>query len=144
MKKPFRIRIVVLISILALALPTASHSADIVPKDLLTLPIFGTVIQEGQAFQNISFVTASSTPQDGGSFYNKACTSFEDPRCADAPRILGNLIMPVCQSVADKFCIESLEFTKSDGSKESAKLVLEIPTNRCFNSLLYVKKLPEK
>jgi len=137
MKKPFRIRIVVLISILALALPTASHSADIVPKDLLTLPIFGTVIQEGQAFQNISFVTASSTPQDGGSFYNKACTSFEDPRCADAPRILGNLIMPVCQSVADKFCIESLEFTKSDGSKESAKLVLEATTQKIPASAAY-------
>lgn len=137
MKKPFRIRIVLLISILALALPTASHSADIVPKDLLSLPIFGTVIQESQAFENISFVTASSTPQDGGSYYNKACTSFEDPRCADAPRILGNLIMPVCQSAADKFCIESLEFTKSDGSKESAKLVLEATTQKIPASAAY-------
>jgi hypothetical protein len=137
MKKPFRIRIVFLISILALALPTASHSADITPKDLLTLPIFGTVIQEGQAFQNISFVTASSTPQDGGSYYNKACTSFEDPRCADAPIIRGNLIMPVCQSAADKFCVESLEFTKNDGSKESAKLVLEATTQKIPASTTY-------
>ena len=137
MKKPFRIRIVLLISILALALPAASHSADITPKDLLKQPIYGTVIQEGQAFQNISFVTASSTPQDGGSYYNKACTSFEDPRCADAPIIRGNLIMPVCQSAADKFCIEALEFTKSDGSKESAKLVLEATTQKIPASTAY-------
>ena len=101
MKKQFRIRILLLTSIFSLLLPTASHSADITPKDLLQLPIYGTVIQEGQTFQNISFVTASSTPQDGGSYYNKACTSFEDPRCADAPIIRGNLIMPVCQSAKD-------------------------------------------
>jgi len=137
MKKQFRIRILLLTSIFSLLLPTASHSADITPKDLLQLPIYGTVIQEGQTFQNISFVTASSTPQDGGSYYNKACTSFEDPRCADAPIIRGNLIMPVCQSTKDSFCIESLEFTKSDGSKESAKLVLEATTQKIPASTTY-------
>lgn len=130
MSKALRIQIVLFISIFGLLVPTASHSADITPKDLLNQPLFGTVIQEGQTFQNISFVTASSTPQEGGSFYNKVCTSFEDPRCADAPIIRGNLILPVCQSAADKFCVESLDFTKSDGSKENAKLLLEATTQK--------------
>jgi hypothetical protein len=137
MSKALRIQIVLFISIFGLLVPTASHSADITPKDLLNQPIFGTVIQEGQTFQNISFVTASSTPQDGGTFYNKVCTSFEDPRCADAPIIRGNLILPVCQNAADKFCVESLEFTKSDGSKENAKLVLEATTQKIPASTAY-------
>ena len=137
MSKVLRIQVVLFISIFGLLVPTASHSADITPKDLLNQPLFGTVIQEGQTFQNISFVTASSTPQEGGTFYNKVCTSFEDPRCADAPIIRGNLILPVCQSAADKFCVESLEFTKSDGSKENAKLVLEATTQKIPASTTY-------
>jgi hypothetical protein len=45
--------------------------------------------------------------------------------------------MPVCQSAKDNFCIESLEFTKSDGSKESAKLVLEATTQKIPASTTY-------
>lgn len=126
-----------LISILAFILPAPSHSADIVPKDLIYQPLYGTVIQEGQAFQNISFITASSTPQDGGVFYNKNCVSFDDPRCLDAPIIRGNIIMPVCKSAAEQFCVEALEFTKSDGGKAPAQLVLEATTQKIPASSIY-------
>ncbi len=137
MKKSLRLNTVIALSLLALLAPTASHSADIAPKDLINQPLYGTVIQEGQAFQNISFVTGSSTPQDGGAFYNKACKSFEDPHCADAPIIRGNLIMPACQSATDKFCVEALELIKSDGTRESANLVLEATTQKIPASATY-------
>ena len=128
-----------LIFLLASMMPATSYSADIVPKDLINQPLFGTVIQEGQTFQNISYVMASSTPQDGGLFYNKNCASFSDPRCVDAPIIRGNIVMPVCKNAADQFCIAALEFINSNGSKEQAKLVLEastqtIPASSTFNT----------
>ena len=137
MKRKFPARVIALSSFFVLLLPNFAFSADITPKDLLNQPLYGTVIQEGQTFQNISFVTGSSDPQNGGSYYNKACKSFEDLHCADAPIIHANLVMPVCQSAADKFCIESLEFTKSDGSRESAKLVLEATTQKIPASATY-------
>lgn len=137
MNQARRVRIVLLAILMTLLVPASSQAADITPKDLLNQPLFGTVIQEGQTFQNISYVTASSTPQDGGTFYNKACTSFADPHCADAPIIRGNLIMSVCQNSTDSFCIESLEFTKTNGSKETAKLVLEATTQKIPASSSY-------
>ena len=137
MRKAFRTGVVCLTFLLTLFLSSVSYSADITPKDLLGQPLFGTVIQEGQTFQNVSFVTASSTPQNGGSYYNKACKSFEDPHCADAPVILANLVMPVCLNATDTFCVESLGFTKNDGSKEAAKLVLEATTQRIPASSIY-------
>jgi len=137
MKRKFPTRVIALSALFLLLLPNGAFSADITPKDLINQPLYGTVFQEGQTFQNISFVTGSSDPQNGGSYYNKACKSFEDPHCADAPTIRANLVMPVCQSAADKFCIESLEFTKSDGSKERAKLVLEATTQKIPASATY-------
>ena len=137
MNKPRFIPLVMLISILAFIFPATSHSADIVPKDLIFQPLYGTVIQEGQAFQNISFITASSTSQEGGVFYNKNCVSFDDPRCLDAPIIRGNIILPVCKSAADQFCVDALEFTRSDGVKEPAKLALEATTQKIPASSIY-------
>ena len=137
MNKPRFLPLVMLTSILAFILPATSHSADIVPKDLIFQPLYGTVIQEGQAFQNISFITASSTSQEGGVFYNKNCVSFDDPRCLDAPIIRGNIILPVCKSAADQFCIDALDFTRSDGVKEPAKLVLEATTQKIPASSTY-------
>jgi hypothetical protein len=137
MNKSRLVPLVSLISLLAVTLPASSYSADIVPKDLINQPLYGTVIQEGQAFQNISFITASSTPQDGGVFYNKNCVSFDDPRCEDAPIIRGNIIMPVCKIATDQFCIEALEFTKGDGNSEKAQLVLEASTQQIPASSTY-------
>ena len=137
MNRHFRFKVIALSALFALLLPSRAFSADIAPKDLIYQPLYGTVIQEGQTFQNISFVTGSGQSPNGGSFFNKACKSFEDPHCADAQTIHGNLVMPVCQSAADKFCIESLDFTRSDGSKESAKLVLEATTQKIPASATY-------
>jgi len=137
MRKPLSRWTVFFIAFLTSLAPSASYSADTSPKDLIFQPIYGTVIQEGQAFQNISSITATATPQMGGVFYNKACKSFEDSHCADAPILQVNLIMPVCQNTADNFCIESLDLIKSDGSRESAKLVLEAKTQKIPASAAY-------
>ena len=113
-------------------LPSMAFSNVVTPKDLINQQIYGAIIQESQAFQNISFVSAMYNAKNGGQFSQRSCTTFSttDAHCLDADTLMANLVIPVCRTATDTFCIQSLDFLKSDGTKESASLVMEATTQQ--------------
>ena len=121
--------------------PSIASSNVVSPKDLIGQPLYGAVIQESQSFQNISFVTAVYNAKNGGQFSQRTCATFSttDAHCSDADVLHANLLIPVCHSAGDNFCIQNLDFLKSDGTKESASLISEattqqIPANPSFKT----------
>jgi hypothetical protein len=118
--------------ILLLLTPSVASSNVVSPKDLISQPLYGAVIQESQSFQNISFVTALYNAKNGGQFSQRTCATFSttDPHCLDADVLHANLVIPVCHAATDNFCIQGFDFLKSDGTKETASLLLEATTQQ--------------
>ena len=110
--------------------PAVTSANVITPKDLIDQPLYGAVIQESQIFQTISSVTALYNAKNGGLYSQRDCSTFAatDTHCAGADSLRAHLMLSPCRSAADNFCIQSLEFVKSDGTREISSLQFEATT----------------
>ena len=124
LRTPFLALILVVIS------PTVTTANVVIPKDLGDQPIYGAVIQESQIFQSISSVTALYNAKNGGQYSQRDCSTFAvaDTHCAGADFLRAHLMLSPCQTATDNFCIQSLEFLKSDGTREISSLQFEATT----------------
>ncbi|CAB4696369.1 MAG: hypothetical protein F2718_01530 [Actinobacteria bacterium] len=117
--------------LLSLTASIAAAYSGTAPTDLAPNQ-FGAVIQEGQALPTVSYVLAHFDAKDGdkGAYKNCATFSATDAHCLNADTLSANLMIPVCATATDFFCIQNIDFLRSDGSKEAASLLFEATTQK--------------